>query len=120
MLRRTKTFAVAAVAAATAGLVAPPAQAMAACQVKPLFNVIEFQQTVLITGVYHAPAGAIDVQLTCGVVRYGSTYARTTDAMAGPVAALATTAVVPAGNVSACYEITVTYLDRTTYSDNCP
>ena len=124
MLRRSKTFVVAAIAAATVTLVPTGAGAadfaMASCQVKPLFRVLDYRETVLIFGVYKAPADAVDVRLTCGVTHGGSTYARVTDPLVGPVATLAGQATVPIGS-SACHEMTVTYLDgRTTYSDTCP
>lgn len=122
MLRRTKGFALAAAAAATVALIPGGATAaMATCQVKPLFSVVEYGQTVLIYGVYNAPKGAVDVELTCGVTRLGATHARATDRMVGPAAVVASSVSVPNGSVSSCHEITVTYLDgSTTYSDTCP
>lgn len=126
MFRRSRSFAVASALAAVAATAVPivgatPAAAMGPCQVKPLFSVIEYNQVVAVTGVYNAPAGATDVELTCGVVRNGVTYAKLTDKLVGPAAALAGTATVPAGSVSSCQEIRVTYLGgATTYSDTCP
>lgn len=125
MFFRSKRLAVAAVLAAVGATAAPAAPATASefkmgpCQVKPLFSVIEYQQTVAVYGQYTA-AGAIDVQLTCGIVRYGSTAKRVSEAVPGPVAAIATTTTVGAGPVSACYEVVVTYTDRTEYLDTCP
>lgn len=124
MFRRSKTLALATIAAAAVVLVPTGAGAadftMASCQVKPLVRVLDYRETVLIFGVYKAPADAVDVRLTCGVTRNGVTYARVTDALVGPVAALAGSATVPIGS-SACHEITVTYLDgSTTYDDTCP
>jgi hypothetical protein len=124
MLRRSKTFVVAAAAAAVVALLPAGAgaadAAMASCQVKPLVRVLDYRETVLILGVYNAPAGAVDVTLTCGVTRNGYTYARVTDLGTGPAAAVAGQATVPIGSF-ACHEITVRYLDgHTTYSDTCP
>ncbi|HEX2293831.1 MAG TPA: hypothetical protein VHN37_00810 [Actinomycetota bacterium] len=94
---------------------------MAACQVKPLFSTIEYRQTVLVYGVYKAPQGAVDVQMSCGVVRSGATYASVPEKLPGPVAALAGTANVPAGSVTACHDIRVTYLSGlVTHDDTCP
>lgn len=124
MFRRSKTFVLATIAASAAALVPTGADAadfaMASCQVKPVVRVLDYRETVLIYGVYNAPAGAVDVRLTCGVTRNGSTSARVTDSLVGPVAVVAGSATVPIGS-SGCHEITVTYLDgRTTYSDTCP
>lgn len=122
---RSKRLAVAAVLAAVAATAVPAAPATAAelkmgpCQVKPLFSVIEYQQTVAVYGQYTA-AGATDVRLTCGIVRYGSTAKRVSEAVPGPVAAIATTTTVGAGPVSACYEVLVTYVDHTTFTSTCP
>lgn len=127
MPRTTKRFlAAAAVATAMVTTAAVPAGAevgvaMANCQVKPLFSVIEYRQTVLIYGFYNAPAGAVDVKLTCGVTRNGVTYGTVTDSMVGPAAVVAGTGGAPVGTVGSCHEILVTYLDgSTTYSDTCP
>jgi hypothetical protein len=124
MFHRSKHFIVATVAAAVSlapVAAASPAVAMAPCQVRPLFSVIEYQQTVAVTGVYKAPEGATDVQLTCGVVRNGATYAMLSEKIPGPVAVVAGTAVVPAGAVTACYEVRITYLTGgTVYNDYCP
>ncbi|HEX2195477.1 MAG TPA: hypothetical protein VHJ76_01015 [Actinomycetota bacterium] len=126
MLGKTKRL-VAAVAATAAIAGAAPATAagsddlMAACQVKPLFSVIEWQQTVLLYGVYAGPQGSTDVQLVCGIVRNGVTVAKHGEKIPGPVAALAATPTVPAGSIGACYEIRVTHLSGlTTNHDTCP
>ena len=124
MFRRSKSIVVAASAAAVVALVPTGAGAadfaMASCQVKPLIRVLDYRETVLIYGVYNAPAGAVDVQLTCGVTKNGATSARVTDPLVGPAAIVAGTATVPIGSFS-CHEITVTYLDgRVTNSDTCP
>jgi hypothetical protein len=121
MLRRSKRL-ILAVAAASAAVVIPstPASAMAPCQAKVGFTAIEYRQTLAVTGVYTS-AGAIDVQLTCGIVRNGVTVARISESAPGPVAAVAGTANVSAGTFTVCHEIVATYLDKPPYvSDWCP
>lgn len=115
-----------AVAAAAASLfVAVPATAadtdLAAgpCQVRSVGGFQEWYQEVLVTG-QSAPRGAIDVELTCGVVRYGETVATVTDGLSGPVAALSQVVSVHAGPISSCYILSVTYIDDYTYTDTCP
>lgn len=123
MLRRSKSLVAAAVVAA--GLVgaapAGPASASAAigpCQVRPLVGVQEWYQEVLVTG-YAAPRGAIDVDLTCGVVRDDETVAYSPDLLVGPVSAVAEVESVHAGQVSPCYILSVTYIDHSTYTNTC-
>lgn len=123
MLPRAKTLVAAAVAAtALVPLGAPPANAMAACQVFSPGAHSEFGQIVLVTGAYKGPATAIDIELTCGIVYNGGTVARVTDPLPGPVAALADVRqIYQRGLLTSCYEITVTYLDgSTSNSDTCP
>ena len=123
MMRISKSLVAGAVAAAAlVPFGAPQAQAMAACQVKPLGTHSEFGQLVAVFGFYNAPAGAIDVELTCGIVRQGVTAARVTDPLTGPVAALAAVRGVGGGSVSSCYEVVVTYADGSVvdYVDTCP
>lgn len=112
---------VAAALATLAPVTANAAVAVAPCQGKVAFvGVQEWHQTVLLTGEYTS-AGATDVRLTCGVVRQGVTVARLSENVPGPVAALAGTVTVLAGDISICYELNVTYLDRpATVSDTCP
>ena len=123
MLNKSKRLVVIGALAALAATAAPasPANAfaMSNCQVKPLFSVIEYQQSVAVTGAY-APAGAIDVELTCGVVRYGSTARRVSETAPGPVGVVATVTTVGAGPVSSCIEARVTYVDHVSYVDTCP
>src|SRR5688572_13531807 len=108
--RSTRSVAVAAVFAAVAALVPTSAQAspaMAACQAKPLFGIMEWHQEVLVTGVHSAPAGAIDVDLTCGIVRQGVVVWSNTETVPGPGAAMAERATVLAGTISPCYEVVI-------------
>lgn len=122
-MSKTKRFLAVATAAASLAVIAPASTAGAAalgpCQVRPVGGFQEWYQDVLVTG-ESAPRGAIDVVLTCGVVRYGETVAYATDSLAGPVAALAEIETVHAGPVSSCYILQVTYVTHYTYTDTCP
>ena len=121
MLHRTKR--VLAASALVAGLFvvlpAAPATAMAPCQVRSV-STIQGGQTNVIVGAY-TTSGALDVSLTCGITAFGVTYARVTEKVPGPVAAVAGTANW-GGHFSPCHEIRVTYVDgRPDYvSDTCP
>jgi hypothetical protein len=120
MLRTGRVAAVAALAASMLSTAAPPAGAVGPCQVRASGVGTGFTQTYLVTG-EHAPAGAIDVQLTCGVVKNGFTVARFTDDLSGPVALVAGTVNLSSGQVYACYESRVHYADgRSSYYDGCP
>lgn len=111
---------VAAIGAVLPLTVARPATAAAPCRAIPLVGGTESNQTVLVAGTY-STARAIDVQLTCGVVRNGVTVALRSERMPGPVALVASTVSVPTGPVTSCYELRVIYLDGPdTVSDNCP
>lgn len=123
MFLKAKTLVAAAVAAtALVPLGAPPAHAMAACQVFSPGAHSEFGQIVLVTGVYKGPATAVEIDLTCGIVYQGGTIARVSDKTVGPAAALADVKqVFQRGLLTSCYEVTVTYLDGSTGShDTCP
>lgn len=124
MVRRSKRVLAAAIAAATLATAAPAfawdgTVALATCRGDIAFRIEEWHQTVQVVGAY-APAGAIDVRLTCGIVRYGETVARVGEDRPGPAAAVAGSARVLGGPISMCHEIYVTYTDRTQYVDNCP
>ena len=124
MFRRS-TALVAAVAAAACLATAVPASAAGTtvaaspCRGDAALAWEEWHQTILVTGLY-APARAIDVQLTCGVVRYGETVGRVSEDVPGPIAVVHDSVRVHAGPVSFCHEAVVTYLDRTDYVDTCP
>lgn len=125
MLRRTKAFVVSALVAATVAT-ALPASAVDAGSVaiNPCRGDVglaweEWHQTVYVTGVYAQPR-AIDVQLTCGVVRYGQTVARVSEDAPGPVAVVAGSARVLGGPISFCHEIRITYLTHNEWMDTCP
>lgn len=121
-MRRYKTLVAAVVAAA--GLVpvgASPAHAMVACHVRVLGVHSEFGQFVAIAGAYKGPNTAVDVDLTCGVVRNGGTVARASEDVPGPVAALADVQTVYGSGLTSCHEIKIKYLDGTvSYNDTCP
>lgn len=121
MVRRTKRLLVASatvVGLATAILPAAPATAMVPCHVRSIAT-LQSGQTNVIAGAY-TTAGAIDVSLTCGIVRNGVTVARFSEKIPGPVATVAGTSD-DGGFFTACHELTVTYADRDPYvSDYCP
>jgi hypothetical protein len=129
VFRRSKSLvAVAAVAAALATVtpaqaeveVDPDVAALVSCRSEAsIVGIQEWHQTVIVTGTYVAP-GAIDAQLTCGIVRYGETVATVTESAPGPVAVVHGTRTVFAGPISTCYELTATYLDHTYSAGNCP
>ena len=125
MFRRSIALVAAVAAAASLGAAVPASAAdttvaaASICRGDVGLAYEEWHQTIIVTGAY-APARAIDVQLTCGVVRYGETVARVTETRPGPVAVVHGSARVVAGPVSFCYEAVVTYLDRTEYLDTCP
>jgi hypothetical protein len=125
MLARHKRLVVGAVLAAVTAVAVPAGAwdgsvaAASPCRGDVALRVEEWHQTVYVTGAYTV-AGAVDVSLTCGVVRYGQTVARVGESTPGPVAVVAGSARVLGGPISICYEIKVTYVDRVTYSDSCP
>lgn len=126
MSKLKRVLAVAAAAAAIAGAVPVTAGASAEvavgpCQARSLVQgVKEWYQEVLVTGEAHV-AGAIDVALTCGVVRYGETVDRVSEQRPGPVAVLADVVSVHASSsISSCYTLRVTYIDHSTYKNTCP
>ena len=122
MIRRSKALIAAALAAAALVPVgATPAHAMAVCQARVLGAHSEWGQLVLIAGVYKGPADAVEIQLTCGVVRNGGTVARSSDRLTGPVAALADVQNVYGWGLTPCHEIKITHLNGTvSFNDTCP
>ena len=123
MSRRSRRLLVASVVAASAAALIPaatPASAMAPCQGRDVIKLMEYSHTVAVTGAYTA-AGAIDVRLTCGIVRNGVTVSRFSETAPGPVAAIATTTSVSGALYSVCYELSVTHVNGPpTSSDTCP
>ena len=121
MVPRTKRLLAAAATAAGLAAILPaaPATAMAPCQVRS-FSTIQSGQTNVIAGAYTS-AGAIDVSLTCGIVRNGETVARFSEKIPGPAATVTGTSNV-GGYFTVCHEIRATYADgRLPYvSDSCP
>ena len=121
MILSTKRLLVASatVVGLTAILPVAPATAMAPCQVRS-FSTIQGGQTNVIAGAY-TTAGAIDVSLTCGIVRNGETVARFSEKIPGPVATVTGTSNL-GGFFTVCHEIRATYVDgRSPYvSDSCP
>ena len=121
MIRRTKRlFAAAATAVALAAILpAAPASAMATCQLRSLAN-LQTGQTNIIYGTY-TTVGALDISMTCGIVRNGVTVRRFSEKVPGPVAVVADTST-DWGYFTPCHEITVTYADgREPYvTDSCP
>lgn len=123
MLRRFKRFVVigAVVAAITASfpVTSGAAVAIAPCQTRDVIKLHDWSHTVAVTGEYTAP-GAIDVQLTCGIVQNGATVTRVSESAPGPVAVIAKTISVSGQYYSVCYELDVAYIDHTTRTDTCP
>ena len=120
MFRKSRILLVAALSAGSLASLAPPAGAVGLCQVRATGVGTGFTQTVLVTGQY-APAGAIEAELTCGVVKNGFTVARLSDQLSGPVAVVAGTVNLSAGSISACYESKAYYPDGSvSYYDGCP
>jgi hypothetical protein len=123
MSSKTKRLIAIGAAAASLAVAAPATAAEVAaagpCVVRSIAGIQEWYQEVAVVGA-SAPAGAIDVRLTCGIVRYGETVWTGTDPLSGPVAALATTASVHAGPIGSCYILSVSYIDRYTYTNTCP
>jgi hypothetical protein len=121
MAHRAKRLLVAStmVAGLVMALPATPASAMAACQVRSAAT-LQSGQTNVIVGAYTS-AGAADITLTCGIVRYGETVQRFTEKTPGPVATVTGTSNA-GGFFTVCHEISVTYIDgRPPYvSDFCP
>lgn len=123
MLGRFKALPVAVVAAALAALVpSSPAAAMNACQARSLGTHHQIGQFVAVVGAYKGPADAVEVSLTCGLVRDGVTIDRVSDSTTGPAAALADVRIVPGSTpVTSCDEIKVVHLNGSvTYWDTCP
>jgi hypothetical protein len=108
-------------AAQSGSTAAKTGRLMAACQAKSLGTHSEFGQFVAVAGTYKGPADVVEVQLTCGIVRWGVTIDRVQDPLPGPVAALAAVRTVGRGTVSSCYEIKVIpAAGSPTYYDTCP
>jgi hypothetical protein len=119
-IRRATRLLVASALVAGAMLVpAAPANAMAVCQVRSAAT-LQSGQTNVIVGAY-TTAGAADISLTCGIVRFGETVQRFSEKVPGPVAAVEGTSSA-GGFFTVCHEIHVTYVDgRPPYSsDQCP
>lgn len=123
MLRRFKRLVVVSAIAATIVALFPASSgaaiAAAPCQAKDVVKLQEWSHTVAVTGQY-TTAGAVDVQLTCGIVQNGVTVRRISESAPGPVAVVAATTNVSGQYYSVCHEIFVTFIDHTTYSDTCP
>ena len=123
MLARYKRLIVAGVAAASLATIVPAqaSVAVAPCQGRPTVSFLEWHQSILVTGQYWTTGnGAIEVRLTCGVVRQGVTVARVTDKTTGPAAALAEHVSVLAGAFNMCHDIDIVYLTHTDYIRTCP
>lgn len=123
MLRRFKHLvvvsAVAAVVMALFPVSSGAAVAAAPCQAKDVVKLQEWSHTAAVTGAY-TTSGALDVQLTCGIVQNGVTVRRVSETAPGPVAALATTVNIQGQFYSVCHEIFVTFVDGSNYLDTCP
>jgi hypothetical protein len=123
--RRTKLLVVAALAAASIPAVpAPAGAALGPCRVVETGVGTTLRpgwEEVAIAGFYTAPAGAIGVELTCGVVADERVYASASDELPGPVAALAGTGSVPTNaSIETCYTLRVAYLTHSYSTNTCP
>lgn len=125
MLRRSRALVVSALAAATLATALPVSAAeISSVAINPCRGDVgvvweEWHQTILVTGVY-APAGAVDVALTCGVVRSGVTVGTVSETLPGPVGVVQGSIRTLRGAITICYEARVTYVDRTEYHGGCP
>lgn len=125
MLERSRLAAAGAALAAVVATAAPASAvdtkgiAMAPCQGLVAMRLHEWHQTVTVTGAYTEP-GAIDVELTCGIVRQGETVARVGESLPGPAAVVAGEATVLGGTIGFCHEIQVIYFGTATFYDTCP
>ena len=129
MLRRSKSLFLAVAAASAIAVIAAPSQAaevtdsaLGPCVARPTGIIIaDWRESVVVAGAYQAASsGAINVELTCGVVRNGVTVARVRETAPGPVAVVSDVVDVLVGTYSPCYEVSVTYIDHYTYGDTCP
>lgn len=124
MLRRSKRLIVAVAAVGSLATVVPAhawdgTVAPVPCRGDVAFRIEEWHQTVQVVGTY-SKAGALDVDLTCGVVRYGETVARVGEDRPGPVAVVVGSARVLGGPISMCHEIAITYVEGYEHIDTCP
>lgn len=112
------------VAAAIPAVPAPAGAALGPCRAVPTGVGTALRpgwEEVAIAGFYTAPAGAIGVELTCGVVVDGRVFASASDELPGPVAVLAGAGSVPANaTVTTCYTLRVAYLTSSSTTYTCP
>jgi hypothetical protein len=123
MFRRSKHLIVAGLLAAGATTLIPAApvhaNAAAPCQAKDLYKIEEWAHQALVTGTYQA-VGAIDVDLTCGIVQNGQTVTRVPGTSLGSAAVVAQNTRIQGQYYSVCYEVVVTRIDDVDYIDTCP
>ena len=123
MFRRSKHLIVAGLLAAGATTLIPAvpvhAAAAAPCQAKDLYKIEEWAHQALVTGTYQA-AGAIDVDLTCGIVQNGQTVTRVNGTSLPGAAVVAANTRIQGQYYSVCYEAVVTRIDDVDYFDTCP
>ena len=124
MFRRSKHLIVAGLLAAGATTLIPAVPvhasvAAAPCQAKDLYKIEEWAHQALVTGTYQA-AGAIDVDLTCGIVQNGQTVTRVNGTSLPGAAVVAANTRIQGQYYSVCYEAVVTRIDDVDYFDTCP
>jgi hypothetical protein len=109
------------VAAVPAGAVeVKPDVAAAPCQSAFSTKITEYHETHYMVGAATVK-GAIEVRLTCGLVRWGATVATVTDDTTGPVAALAEAKTIMGQLHGICYVIEAWYPDGSySVNDTCP
>ncbi|MDQ3953052.1 MAG: hypothetical protein M3279_08835 [Actinomycetota bacterium] len=105
---------------------AVPAQAVdldvaaAPCQSVMSTKFTEYHETHYVTGTATVK-GAIDVRLTCGLVRWGETVATISEDTPGPVAVVAGAVTIMGALHDMCHVIEAWYPDgRYSVSDTCP
>ena len=124
MFRRSKLIVAGLIAAGSTTLIpAAPVQASsvaaAPCQAKDLYKIEEWAHQALVTGTYQA-VGAIDVDLTCGIVQNGVTVTRVYGTSLPGAAVVAQNTRIQGQYYSVCYEVAVTRIDDYDYIDTCP
>ncbi|HEX2057576.1 MAG TPA: hypothetical protein VHI71_04325 [Actinomycetota bacterium] len=92
----------------------------APCQSAFSTKFTEYHETHYMTGTATVK-GAIDVRLTCGLVRWGETVATISEDRPGPVAVVAGAVTIMGALHDVCYVIEAWYPDgRYSVNDTCP
>ena len=125
MFRRSKRLLVAGASVVALSALIPVAPvhasaiAAAPCQAKDLYKIEEWAHQALVTGTYQA-AGAINVDLTCGIVQNGSTVTRVHGTSLPGASVVAANTRIQGQYYSVCYEVAITRIDDFDWIDTCP